>query len=117
MHRALWIQYGCLSAAVAVATGAYGAHGLKTRVADEKLLKTWETAAYYHLIHSIGLIGVGLTPRHSPTAGYCFLCGIGLFCGSLYALALTGNRKLGAITPIGGIGFILGWIILGLRGV
>ena len=45
MHRALWIQYGCLSAAVAVATGAYGAHGLKTRVADEKLLKTWETAA------------------------------------------------------------------------
>jgi uncharacterized membrane protein YgdD (TMEM256/DUF423 family) len=106
------------SGALAVALGAFGSHALPRRVNDPKLLRVWETGATYHLVHSLAL---GLASRAgaierqpAKLACICFTTGIGLFSGSLYALTLTGNRKLGAVAPLGGTAFILGWIALAL---
>lgn len=100
-----------------VALGAFGAHGLKARLASapdgEQRLGWWQTGAQYHLIHAVA---VGLTAalsapsQHgSSAAAWLFLGGIALFSGSLYAMALSNRRKLGAITPIGGLLFLAGW--------
>eukprot|EP01104_Vermistella_antarctica_P004262 TRINITY_DN14749_c0_g1_i1.p1 TRINITY_DN14749_c0_g1~~TRINITY_DN14749_c0_g1_i1.p1 ORF type:complete len:126 (+),score=13.71 TRINITY_DN14749_c0_g1_i1:79-456(+) len=112
-----WFQFGCVSAGAAVLLGAFGAHGLKKYTSDPVLLKTWETAAHYHMIHSLALVATGLAPVHSARSGYLFAAGMGLFSGSLYALCLTGNKKLGAITPIGGVALVLGWAALAWDGV
>lgn len=105
-----WYQLGCLSAASAVGMGAFGAHGLKKTVTDPARLKAWETAALYHMTHSIGLIiasqrPYGMAPR-------LLTAGITLFSGSLYALVLGDAPKLGAITPIGGVCLIAGWVAM-----
>lgn len=103
-----------------VALGAFGAHGLKSRLArvadGEQRLAWWQTGAQYHLAHAlaIGLAAVRPSPAGSGSAlaPWLFLAGIALFSGSLYTMALTGIRKLGAVTPIGGLAFLAGWAAL-----
>jgi uncharacterized membrane protein YgdD (TMEM256/DUF423 family) len=111
-----WLSTGALLAAAAVGLGAFGAHGLKSRVTAD-LLAVFETAARYHLIHALAIVAVAWVAERYPgacatAAGWLFLAGIVLFSGSLYALVLTGVRGLGAITPLGGLAFIAGWILL-----
>jgi uncharacterized membrane protein YgdD (TMEM256/DUF423 family) len=111
---------GAFALAVAVALGAFGAHGLKNHL-DAYLMGVWEKAVFYHFIHALGLLVVGLAARsggvNEATAnrvGWLLLAGIILFSGSLYALALTRMTVLGAITPLGGVAFIAAWIWLGI---
>jgi uncharacterized membrane protein YgdD (TMEM256/DUF423 family) len=114
----LWIVIGAASAFISVAAGAFGAHGLKSRLTPD-LLTIFETGARYHMYHSLGLIAVGLLAAGRPSglltgAGWAMLAGILLFSGSLYALALSGVRALGAITPLGGLAFLAGWALFAL---
>jgi len=112
----VWSQVGAFSGAAAVALGAFGAHGLKNRVKDPQLINTWNTAAHYHLLHSVLLTVTPLLSGASHTYSTRLLsAGIVLFSGSLYALVLTGEKKLGAVAPIGGTALIAGWIALALR--
>lgn len=107
---------GCLSACVAVAIGAFAAHSLKDFLEETQRLPTFETAVKYHFYHSFALLFIGLLQFQFPKskklnqAGILFFVGIIIFSGSLYTLCLTGITWLGAITPFGGVGFILGWI-------
>ena len=105
---------GSLMGAIAVATGAFGAHGLQSRV-DERMLEIWETAARYQMYHALALFGVAWlvsqTQATSATvAGWSFFAGTLIFSGSLYIMVFTGMKWLGAITPIGGTVLIVGWI-------
>ena len=115
----LFVLLGSLNALLGVGLGAFGAHGLKTRVAPE-MLTVWETAVQYHLIHALGLLLIGIFCQLMPEvslvriAGWSILIGIVLFSGSLYALVLTGTKPLGIITPIGGVAFLVGWLLLAL---
>ena len=98
---------------VAVAFGAFGAHALRARLSPD-MLAIWKTANEYHFYHALALLLVGVLARQAPTINYgvpaaCFLIGTLIFSGSLYVLALTGMRWLGAITPIGGLLFLAGW--------
>lgn len=94
---------------LAVALGAFGAHGLKDNLDAYGTTGIWEKAAFYHFIHAVMLMFLGVR-RPLPTGPFgCFLAGIVIFSGSLYLLAVTNLRWLGAITPIGGISFLLGW--------
>lgn len=104
--------------ALAVILGAFGAHQLKDRL-DAYSMGLWEKAVFYHFVHALGLLIVALLPRTGtfapPASGrvcLLLLVGIVIFSGSLYALALTGQRYLGAITPLGGISMIAGWLLL-----
>lgn len=111
-----FLSLGALSAALAVATGAFGAHALKARLAPD-LLAIWDTGSRYHLAHALGLLAVAWAATRFPGAasswaGWLLVAGTVLFSGSLYALALTGVRALGAITPLGGVAFIAGWLCL-----
>lgn len=117
-----FISLGSLNLALGVALGAFGAHGLKARLAPEQLA-WWHTAVDYHLWHALGLLGIGLLLLQQPhagsvsfggakTAGWLMQFGIVVFCGSLYAMALGAPRWFGAITPIGGLAFIAGWLVL-----
>ena len=106
-----WAAAGAINAFLAIACGAFGAHALKRRL-DDARLAIFETAARYHMYHSLALIAVSWLDTRglaADTAGALFLAGIVFFSGSLYALALSGVRKLGAITPLGGLCFLLGW--------
>jgi uncharacterized membrane protein YgdD (TMEM256/DUF423 family) len=116
----VWIMVGALSGALSVITGAFGAHALRSRL-SERSMEIYQTACHYQITHALALIGVGLWAAHlaqagqSPVcslsfAGWAFTIGTVLFSGSLYALALTDVKILGAITPLGGVGFILGWV-------
>ena len=96
--------------------GAFGAHALKTRVAPE-LLRVWDVGTHYQMIHALALLGVAWLVSRWPesaaaTAGWLFVAGTVLFSGSLYALALTGVKKLGMITPVGGLALVAGWFVL-----
>lgn len=107
---------GALFAMVAVAAGAFGAHGLRARV-DPGMLAVFETGARYQMYHALGLLAVAWAAAVEPgrlasAAGWLFVAGILVFSGSLYALVLTGVRALGAITPLGGVAFIAGWACL-----
>lgn len=113
-----WFVVGSLLGALGVALGAFGAHGLKARVGPD-LLEIWETAARYHLIHALALIATAWAATRWPgpatsAAGWLFLAGVVLFSGSLYALVLSGVRALGAVTPVGGLCLIAGWLALTL---
>lgn len=108
---------------LAVALGAFGAHGLKTRLADlpdvARRLSWWDTASHYHLIHALALGLFGLACERLPTrwvgrASIALVIGMLLFSGSLYAMTLSGLTALGAITPIGGVGLLAGWALFGL---
>jgi|SRR5689334_11335676 len=112
--RSPWIALGALNAAIAVAAGAFAAHGLRDRL-EARALEIFETGARYQMYHAIALVLVGLLAggmRGAHTAGWLFQAGIVLFSGSLYALALTGARGLGAVTPLGGVAFLAGWMWL-----
>lgn len=111
-----FLLLGALAAGLAVAAGAFGAHGLRARLTPE-LLAVFETGARYHMYHALGLLAVAWTASVRPgpatiAAGAFFVAGIVLFSGSLYALALSGIRWLGAITPLGGLCFLAGWVAL-----
>lgn len=102
---------------LAVALGAFGAHALKSRLSAD-MTGVWQTAVQYHAWHALALFGLGLLMLHWPEradlgiAAWLLLAGIVLFSGSLYALALSGVRGLGAVTPIGGVAFLAGWAVL-----
>jgi len=108
---------GSALAGIAVALGAFGAHALRERL-DERLLANFETGARYQMYHALALLAVAWAVARFPgsqlpvLAGWLFVAGIVIFSGSLYLLALTGQRWLGAITPFGGVAFIAGWACL-----
>ncbi len=114
----LWLTLCAVSGFVAVAAGAFGAHGLASRIPPTDL-SAFETGVQYHLIHTLALGLVAMASTH-PTlpplpvtvAGWAFVAGIVLFSGSLYFLGLTSSRALVLITPIGGVAFLLGWAAL-----
>jgi uncharacterized membrane protein YgdD (TMEM256/DUF423 family) len=109
-----WVWLGALNAFLAVFAGAFGAHGLKSRV-DAPMLDVWKTGAQYHMYHALGMLAVAYIAAQKPAAawaGWAMLVGIVLFSGSLYALALSGWGKLGMITPFGGLAFLAAWAIL-----
>lgn len=111
-----FLLLGALSGAISVAMGAFAAHGLKARLAPEMLV-VFETGARYQMFHALALLGVAWTAERFPgaaatAAGWLFVAGTVLFSGSLYALALSGVRVLGAVTPFGGVAFIAGWLAL-----
>jgi uncharacterized membrane protein YgdD (TMEM256/DUF423 family) len=117
MERVALLASGILGF-LAVALGAFGAHGLKARLgplADGAArLEWWSTAAHYHLVHAVALAAIGYlatrtTSAAVPVAATSMLIGIALFSGSLYVMTLTGIRALGAITPFGGLAFLVGW--------
>jgi uncharacterized membrane protein YgdD (TMEM256/DUF423 family) len=112
----LFLAVGCVSAAVAVTLGAFGAHGLRSRLVPDMLM-TFEIGVRYQMYHALALLGVGLGLSRWPSpaialAGWLFITGTLVFSGSLYALALSGQRWLGAVTPLGGAAFIAGWLVL-----
>jgi len=107
---------GGVAALLAVALGAFGAHALKTRIAPD-MLAVWHTGIEYHIFHALGLLAVGIVALHAPDSaplrwsGALMLAGIVIFSGSLYLLALTGERWLGAVTPVGGLAFLAAWAL------
>ena len=114
MSAKLTLIAAALSGALSVALGAFGAHGLKAYLSPSALM-TWQTAVQYQMLHTVVLLLLGLLmlqcgPRGLKTVATGFMCGIVLFSGSLYWLALGGPKWLGPITPLGGLSFILAWL-------
>jgi len=112
----IFLVLGALSGFSSVAAGAFGAHALRQRL-DEKLLAVFETGARYQMFHALALLVIGALAargesRALAVAGWAMVAGTVLFSGSLYALALSGVRGLGAITPLGGVAFLVGWLAL-----
>jgi len=113
----LAILLGSGNAVLAIALGAFAAHAIRDNLST-RMLSIFSTAVDYHLYHALGLIVIGLLISKSPSskalhsAVYLMLFGIIVFCGSLYALSLTGITKLGMITPIGGLSFIVAWLLV-----
>lgn len=112
----IFIAIAGILGATGVAAGAFGAHALRERL-DPDLLRVWNTAAEYHLLHAVALLGVAWLAQRSPgtatsVAGWALIVGVVLFSGSLYTMALSGVRWLGAITPLGGLAFIIGWVAI-----
>lgn len=119
MARTFW-WLGCMFGLTGVAAGAFGAHALRARLPAD-LLAVFETGARYQMYHALALLAVALLASRTASgavtaAGWLFTAGIVVFSGSLYALALTGVRVLGAVTPLGGVCFLAGWIALALAG-
>jgi uncharacterized membrane protein YgdD (TMEM256/DUF423 family) len=111
-----FLAAGSISAFLAVALGAFGAHGLKDRLSSE-MVNIFEVGVRYHMYHALALLAVAWASARWPgsginAAGWLFIAGTIIFSGSLYLLSLTGIRWLGAITPIGGAAFLLGWLLL-----
>jgi uncharacterized membrane protein YgdD (TMEM256/DUF423 family) len=108
---------GALLTSLSVALGAFGAHALRERL-DAGMLANFETGARYQMYHALGLLAVAWAVSRFPSsqlpvlAGWLFVAGIVLFSGSLYLMAFTGQRWLGAVTPFGGVAFIAGWVCL-----
>ena len=117
MPARLTLFAAAVAMTLAVGLGAFGAHALKAQLAADALA-VWQTAVQYHAWHALGLLGIGLWQRQAPepralrVASLLLAAGIVLFSGSLYALALTGVRGLGTVTPFGGVAFIAGWLAL-----
>lgn len=113
----IFVLLGSLNMLLGVALGAFGAHGLKSRVTPD-LLVVWQTGVQYHLAHALGLLLIGILCQMIPdpamvrNAGWAILVGIILFSGSLYVMVLSGVRVLGIITPFGGVAFLIGWLLL-----
>ena len=109
----LFIVIGALMGLLSVALGAFGAHGLQSRV-EPRMLEVWETAARYQMYHALALLFVAwmVNQTHhtaATVAGWSFVAGTLIFSGSLYVMVLTGTKWLGAITPIGGTAYLIGW--------
>ncbi len=112
----LFFALGALLAGLAVAAGAFGAHGLEGRVSPDRL-ETFHTAVQYQMYHALALLFVGWAASQGwgpalTWAGYCFVAGILVFSGTLYLLVLTDTSWLGAVTPFGGAAFLAGWALL-----
>lgn len=113
----LFIILGALNALLAVALGAFGAHGLEEKLTP-KYLEVWKTGVQYEMFHAIGLMIIGILSSKFPASsllswsGWLMFIGIILFSGSLYVLSTSGIKILGAITPIGGVAFIVSWLLL-----
>ena len=120
--RSLFLLLGGVSAFTGVAMGAFGAHGLKAVLSPE-LLDVYKTGVNYQMWHALGLIGIALVQRHAPEsklidwAGRLMFAGIVLFSGSLYLLAILNLKWLGMITPIGGLAFLVAWLLITLYAV
>jgi uncharacterized membrane protein YgdD (TMEM256/DUF423 family) len=95
-----------------VALGAFGAHGLKSSFVLPDGADRWKTAVLYHLIHAVATLATGRGDGRASASTWCFAAGVLLFSGSLYAMALTDVRWLGAVTPFGGVAFLAGWALL-----
>ncbi|MEH6889483.1 DUF423 domain-containing protein [Bacillus sp. JJ864] len=113
----IFFLLGCIAAPLAVALGAFGAHGLEGKI-SAKMLDVWKTGVTYQMFHAGGLFVVALLMDKIQSslvsaAGWCMVAGIVMFSGSLYALSTTGIKFFGPITPLGGVAFIVGWILLG----
>jgi uncharacterized membrane protein YgdD (TMEM256/DUF423 family) len=117
----LLLALGALAGFSGVAFGAFGGHGLRKKLADAaegpKRLEWWQTGASYHQVHAVAIAVSALVAERLPgslpsAAAWAFFAGIVLFSGSLYVMALTGIRKLGAVTPLGGLGLLAGWACL-----
>lgn len=112
----LFLLLGGINAALVVILGAFGAHALKARLSEEMLV-VYQTGVHYHLFHALGLLVIGLVATQIPAAtylkwsGWLMLAGIVLFSGSLYILSISGLRWLGAVTPFGGVAFIVAWAL------
>ncbi len=111
-----WLLTAAISGFLAVAFGAFGAHALKTMLSDSDVA-IWQTAVQYQMFHTLALLGLACLDQNSNNrlllwSGRLFGAGIVVFCGSLYVMALTGQRWLGAITPFGGVAFLAGWAAL-----
>lgn len=117
----LFITLASLSGMLAVILGAFGAHGLRGRL-DDYAMGVFQTAVQYHFYHSLALLAVGIIALGQPqtallkSSGWLFVVGILVFSGSLYLLAISGMKWLGAITPLGGLAFIAGWASLAATG-
>ena len=116
-----WSAIAAFLLALAVALGAFGAHGLKSHL-DAYMMGVWEKAVFYHFVHALGLLLTGLaaragalSPKAANRVGALLLAGILLFSGSLYTLALSRVYALGALTPLGGLAFIAAWLWLGVE--
>ena len=112
----IFATLGALSGFIAVGAGAFGAHALKARLTPD-LLAVFDTGVRYQMVHALGLLAVAWAITRWPgraavAGGWCFVAGTVIFSGSLYLLALTGVRSLGAITPVGGALFLAGWLLL-----
>lgn len=118
----LFVMLGSINMFLSVAIGAFGAHGLAGKV-SERMLENWQTGAHYHIVHAVALLFIGLLADRLGSSslvlagGWFIMIGIVLFSGSLYAMALTGVTKLGAITPLGGVSFLIGWIAVAFAAV
>jgi uncharacterized membrane protein YgdD (TMEM256/DUF423 family) len=106
-----WTATGAIALGLAVMLGAFGAHALRDRL-NAYELSVYERAVFYHFIHGLGLLIVSLLPKPPSFVCWLLLAGIVIFCGSLYGIAMTGVRALGAITPFGGVAFIAAWFLL-----
>ncbi|MBC3918614.1 DUF423 domain-containing protein [Undibacterium sp. CY18W] len=116
MQARFFIATAAILMFTGVAAGAFGAHGLK-QILDADMLAIWQTAVTYQMVHGLGMLALGILLQQQDTAllrkaAWAMLAGVIIFSGSLYALALTGIRVLGAITPIGGVAFLAGWAML-----
>ncbi len=117
MNNQTMIRVGAILAALAVVTGAISAHGIDWNHASRSATQ-WQTAVEYHMYHALGLVLCGLLGKagcRAGLAGWCFLIGTVLFAGTLYGIGIGGPKWLGAITPIGGVAFIIGWLSLAAR--
>lgn len=112
MNQTLATRIAAAMGLLAVALGAFGAHGLKELLAQNGTAAVWEKAVFYHFIHAVMLFVLADRKPLPTLAWWSFLIGIFLFSGSLYLLAVTGIHWLGAITPIGGVSFLVGWTCL-----
>jgi uncharacterized membrane protein YgdD (TMEM256/DUF423 family) len=118
MNEIFWLRVGATWGFLAVAAGAFGAHGLKDRLSELGQAANFQTAAQYHMYCALGLVAVGLVALFGRGgsglffAGWGFLLGSLVFSGSLYVMSLTGLKWLGAITPLGGVAILVGWAAL-----
>ena len=114
MTRTFFIL-GSVFGMTAILAGTFGAHGLEKTLEANDRVATWDTAVFYHFIHAVMLWIVADRAKVHRGAWWCFFIGILIFSGTLYALSLTNIRWLGAITPIGGVSLIIGWVMLAIR--
>lgn len=118
----LFLLLGSINMFLAVGLGAFGAHGLQSRL-SERMFEIYQTGVQYHMIHAIGILIIAIVadrignPAILSWAGWAFILGIIFFSGSLYILSISGVKVLGAITPIGGVLFMVGWILLAISAV
>jgi len=110
-----WTRVGATFALIGVGLGAFGAHGLKDILTAHHSLEIWKTASFYHLVHAVALL-VPAAGKGKWSPALFFAIGIVIFSGSLYLLSLTGMSWLGMITPVGGLAFMAGWLLLAIRG-